>query len=186
VTFANQRPDGAFPRVEAQGPRAFAGVFMVSLADAGVMPSDMSLCCPAQGTRPAASLPPSLESVEQCYRQDRTRFERTVADLVGCYAYSLGYRDGDGLRGLKPACGMDSQPIMADCPPFGGKGPESEGNSHAHRGKGQNVLFVNGSVRYMTSRQVRAGDDIYLNNDRLILAGVHEGDSVLAASDAAP
>jgi hypothetical protein len=186
MSFANQREDGAFPRVEPQGPRAFAGVFMVTLADARVMPADVSLCCPAQGTRPATTLSHNLDSLARCYNEDRARFEEAVTDLVGCYAYSLGFREGHGLRGLKPASGMDHLPIMSDCPPFSGKGPESGGNSHAHRGQGQNVLFIDGSVRYMTSRQLKAGDDIYLNNDRRILAGVHEGDSVLAASDAAP
>jgi prepilin-type processing-associated H-X9-DG protein len=146
----------------------------------------VSLACPAQGKRPPATLSLKLDSMEQCYHQDRAGFERAVADLVGCYAYSLGFRDGEGLRGLKPACGMDRLPIMSDCPPFSGKGPGNGGNSQAHGGRGQNVLFVDGSVRYATSRQVRPGDDIYLNNDRLILAGLHEGDSVLAASDAAP
>jgi prepilin-type processing-associated H-X9-DG protein len=81
---------------------------------------------------------------------------------------------------------MDRVPIMADCPPFDGRGRGGAGNSRAHGGTGQNVLFIDGSVRFVTSRQVTPGDDMYLNFDDRILAGVREGDTVLAASDASP
>lgn len=186
VAFANQREDGAFPQVDPQGPRAFAGIFLMSLSDSGLMPEDVSITCPAQGRRAPTIEANQLRTMEQCYQQDREQFEKTVSGLSGCYAYSLGYRGGNGLQGLKPTSGMDFKPIMADCPPFSGKGPGNTGNSAAHQGRGQNVLFVGGDVRYMTSRLVTARDDIFLNKDRLIHAGVDEGDSVLAASDAAP
>jgi hypothetical protein len=45
---------------------------------------------------------------------------------------------------------------------------------------------MGGAVVYKTTRQITEGDDMYLNEHSLILAGVHEGDTVLAASDAAP
>ncbi len=185
VQYSERRPDGAFPTVDAQGPRAFAGVFIPKLIDAGILTEDVSLTCPTGGRRVPAAEPDQIQALEQWYAEDRPRYNRAVADLAGSYAYSLGFRDAAGLHGLKRGAGMDLMPIIADCPPFVGRSSGGDGNSREHAGSGQNILEVGGTVRFLSSRFV-AGDDIYLNEDRCILAGVHESDYVLAASDAAP
>jgi hypothetical protein len=186
MQFAEQRDSNALPRVEADGPRAFAGVFLPMLSDAGVLPADASTLCPADGKRLPSQEPGRMSQLEEWYRNDRAKYDQAVAELNGCYAYSLGYREGDGLRGLKRGPGMDEVAIMADCPPFGGRSRGGDGNSRSHGGTGQNVLLMSGAVVYKTTRQITEGDDMYLNEHSLILAGVHEGDTVLAASDAAP
>src|SRR5207244_4056520 len=72
------------------------------------------------------------------------------------YAYTLGYRDlGGQLHGLRLSPDdkdIDYLPIMADLPA-----------AASHR-TGQNVLFMNGQVRFCTSSRVGVnGDEIYLN-----------------------
>ena len=106
--------------------------------------------------------------------------------MAGCYAYSLGYRGAAGLHGLRRGAG-DLMPILADCPPFHEGAAGGAGNSLSHGGGGQNVLTIGGSVRYCTSRGVGLdGDDIYLNRNQRILAGLSAADTVLAVSDAVP
>ena len=59
----------------------------------------------------------------------------------------------------------------------------NEGNSLNHGGRGQNVLFGDGSVKWYRTRQVSLADpDLYLNNEHKAQPGLHEGDSVLVPS----
>ncbi len=168
---------GAFPRVDEKGPHNYAGVFVPVLHESGALREGVSITCPSQGRRP----PP----LDQWAAGGPDRYREAVRDLAGSYAYSLGYRHGDGVVGLRrgdPA----GQPILADGPPSRDPADAGLGNSSNHRGRGQNVLFVDGSVRYVTTRAVGADDDIYLNQHRRVGAGVHPRDAVLGASDAHP
>jgi len=95
------------------------------------------------------------------------------------YAYTLGYRDREGgLHGLRRGAAdteADAMPLLADQPRIVVHNP------------GFNVLFVNGSVRFVTNRQVGVNsDDIFTNDDGVVKAGLHSRDSVLGPSDASP
>ncbi len=104
-----------------------------------------------------------------------------MRELGGDYAYTLGYRRGDDVVGLNRDCG-DLLPILADRPRDGGAG-----NSPNHGGDGQNVLSIGGSVRWCAGPNVGVDrDDIYRNVQLQVLAGRHEFDTVLGASDASP
>jgi hypothetical protein len=170
------RNQGAFPCVEPQGPRAFAGVFAPLLHDAGLLAEIRP--CPA---RECATAPPiSMDELEEVHRTDPERF-RTLAGMVaGNYAYCLGYREGMTHRGLRRDSG-DRLPIMADCPGADGT------NSLNHGGSGQNVLYVGGAVRWCVHTSVGEGrDDIYLNRDFRVGAGLNRSDTVLGASGDRP
>jgi hypothetical protein len=96
------------------------------------------------------------------------------------YAYTLGYRDDQcQLRGLRRDARLpdnDQLPLLADDPP---PGP-------GHR-TGQNVLLINGQVRFCTHANVGvAGDDIYYNLAGQVGPGLHGYDTVLGASTARP
>ena len=57
------------------------------------------------------------------------------------------------------------------------------GNSPNHGGRGQNVLFGDGSVRWFRTRNAGPHDpDLFLNNDQQPRPGVHVSDSVLMPS----
>jgi len=99
--------------------------------------------------------------------------------LPATYAYTLGYREPDGqLAGLARNRIADNQqflPILADRP------LARVGNavSPEHR-YGQNVLFVDGHVRFCTNTKAGVGgDEIYVNKFGLVAAGVHRHDTVL-------
>jgi hypothetical protein len=182
TAYSEQRPDRLFPQVPEAGPHAFAAVYVPALTDAGVLSPRVSIRCPANGPRGPSLEPGQLRRLEI----DPEHQRRLAIDLSDVYAYSLGYRQGGHLYGLRVEPGNDSLPILADRPPLG---PNEQGarNSPDHSGRGQNVLYIGGHVRFVSQRGVGVeGDDIYLNQDRRVSAGVHRRDTVLGSSSAAP
>lgn len=176
--------DHEFPKVEAEPPRNVAGIFVPMLRDSGVMPADVTLCCPGGGNRPAPC--PTLAELEDLRRRRPEDFQAAVRRLAGCYAYSLGYGPApDDHHGLRDDDG-DGLPILADRPDFAG-GRVGPGNSPNHGGRGQNVLYIDGHVRFCTARTVGVNrDDIYVNQHGDVAAGRDLLDSVLGASSATP
>ena len=81
---------------------------------------------------------------------------------------------------------MDLLPILADAP-ANNERCQPRGNSGNHGGRGQNVLYVSGAVRYCTTRTVGMDrDDIYLNLDQRVNAGLNSRDTVLGAGATQP
>jgi hypothetical protein len=165
------------PRVEARGPRAVAGVFLPILSDAGLAP-DVSVACPAREQR--RPLRCSVEDLERLYRERPADYAAIARELAGHYAYCIGYSQGTSHLGLRRDSG-DLLPILADCPSPGGS------TSPNHGGAGQNVLYVGGQVRWAPLPTVgQDGDNIFLNRDQRVRAGVCRTDSVLAPSNVQP
>jgi len=172
--------DGDFPRVEPRPPHNVAGIFVPMLQDAGVLQADASVTCPARGA--ARSCATSLSELDALWKESPGKFQNAADQLSGCYAYTLGYCDADGHHhGLR--MDMDGRlPILADAPPRG-----QVGNSPNHAGTGQNVLCIDGTVRFHPTRTVGIDDDdIYVNRDNKPEAGKDLHDTVLGASGATP
>jgi hypothetical protein len=171
--------NGDFPRVEEQGPRSVAGIFVPILSDSGVLSPEASLICPARGRGSLKRR--SVRELEELYLKDPEEYLREARQLAGSYAYTLGYRDGDGHHGLRCDSG-DTLPIMADR-------LESlrDSNSPNHGGDGQNVLYLGGQVIWCTRRTVGINaDDIFSNWDNQVLAGKSREDTVLGPSESHP
>lgn len=167
---------GALPRVEAEGPRAFAGVFVPLLRDSGRLHM-ASLDCPAQPKR--AGTPCTLGELEELYRSDPAAYRRATDRVAGHYAYSLGYRENGRLVGLHRDFG-DGLPVVAD------RASAAE-NSDNHAGSGQNVLYVGGQVRWCVQPTVGMHlDHIYVNHLNRVNAGICLTDSVLGNSGSRP
>jgi type II secretory pathway pseudopilin PulG len=170
--------DRAFPMIEQQGARSVAGAFVPILRDAGTVGNTMLVSCPARPTQTELT-GSSLVDLQAAYDQGEEEFSRLARDLAGGYAYTLGYRNGATLVGLT-ADDPDTLPILADV-------PAGIGNSLNHGGAGQNVLYIGGDVRWCNLRTVGEDlDDIYVNKQNLLLAGVNHSDTVLGPGDARP
>jgi prepilin-type processing-associated H-X9-DG protein len=174
---------GNFPDVAnaARPPRNVAGLVVPILTSAGALPADASVRCPAFG----APVAPSV-TFEQVLGMSDEEFDRASARLGYCYAYSLGYRDAAGqYHGPRadPDRPVTQTPLMSDRPPV----DLSLGNSPNHGGRGQNVLFMDGHVRFCTSRAVGVGgDDIFVNRANEVAAGLDADDAVLGKNTARP
>ncbi len=180
----SERHGGNFPNVAAAPePKNVAGIFIPILNEEKLLPATVTVSCPPEARQPVSRL--SLRDVE---RMDQDEFNRCVANLAGDYAYTLGYDDGTGLRGLRfdPEQPNSISPILADRPPAA-VGAGDPGNSPNHNGYGQNVLYIDGHCAFATRRTAGVnGDDIYLNHDNKVGAGKGIWDSVLAGSAAHP
>jgi prepilin-type processing-associated H-X9-DG protein len=173
---------GHFPSVAERPPHVAAGMVLPLLREAGVLPAESNLRCP---NAPSIG-EPELVGPEQFRSMTPEQFEAHAAHLSPYYAYSLGFRDDAG-RLLPPGesaeVPLSLTALMSDAPPAYGVA----GNSRNHDGKGQNVLFGDGHVRFATIRTVGyRGDDIFLNRDRKVAAGVSPQDAVLGWSGAQP
>jgi hypothetical protein len=115
-----------------------------------------------------------------------------IRDTASCplnhdtpYTYTLGFRATPqspvaGLRVGESRNTTDWTPVAADLP------TATNGPICVHAG-GQNVLFVNGSVRFATTRQAGLqGDDIYCNDAGIIRAGLSTTDASLGRSHDQP
>lgn len=102
--------------------------------------------------------------------------------VLAGYAYSLGYREGDELRGLSRDTQNEFLPILADAPRR--RGIDAVPVNHRH---GQNVLFVGGNVRFCTTATVGVqGDNIFCNSKDEVGAGLTKWDSVLGRAEETP
>jgi hypothetical protein len=174
-----QQHRGALPTVQdVPGPQGVAAAYVPLLFQAGVVgEGPLNVGCPARGRKTAE--PCTLPPLEQLFQEDPQGFRQRVRDLAGDYAYTLGYRDNGTLCGPRLDAGTEV-PLLADGPSASG-----EGNSPNHGGRGQNVLFIGGHVRWLASPVVGPQlDDIYLNRARQIRAGLDACDFVLGCGDA--
>jgi prepilin-type processing-associated H-X9-DG protein len=185
----SQAHRGAFPHVadannKVPPDRQVAGLFVPMLVGAGFLkPDEMNVRCPANGE--PVGCPYRLEELADPKKVSDDKFSRLATQLSGCYAYTLGYREGRDLRG----CCQRAYPvpIMSDRPLYREEAlrHQPEANSPNHGGRGQNVLFTDGHVAFLTSRLI-GPDDIFLNKHRHVAAGVDPDDTVLGVSEARP
>jgi prepilin-type processing-associated H-X9-DG protein len=167
------------PPHQADAP---AGSFAVILHDAGVLDDASILDCPCNGKCPPAgdAALVSFDQIEHIRRHDPARYQNM---LRWDYAYNVGYRHASGHPGPREVMHSYRVPIIADQPNHDNYLSIRDGNSPNHGGRGQNVLFGDGSVQWFRTRRVGPHDpDMFLNNDRQTRPGVHVSDSVLVPS----
>jgi hypothetical protein len=157
-----------------------AGSFASMLHDAGVLDDAKLLDCPCNGPCPHTSHElVGFDQLEQIRRTDPARFQRMVSFD---YAYNIGYRHTSQHAGPLDFQHSSQIPVLADQPSHDGLHIK-DGNSPNHGGRGQNVLFGDGTVRWFRTRHVSPRDlDLYLNDRGQPRPGLHQEDSVLVPS----
>lgn len=158
-----------------------AGMFAVMMHDAGVLNNLAVLDCPSNGACPHATR--ELASFDQVDRVRKTDPETYRRMLCWDYAYNVGYRHASTGPGPLEVVHASQIPVLADQPDHEDFLTIREGNSPNHGGRGQNVLFGDGSVRWFYTRLVGPYDpDLFLNNEHQPRPGVDLSDSVLMPS----
>ena len=155
-----------------------AGSFATILHDAGLLDNASLLDCPCNGKHLNGNNAElvSFDQSEHIRRNDPVRYRDM---LRWDYAYNVGYLHG-GHPGPLEVVHSSRLPVIADQPSHDGLGTIRDGNSPNHGGRGQNVLFGDGSVQWFRSRNGGPRDpDIFLNNDHQPRPGIHVQDAVL-------
>ena len=168
-----------FPLVPLEGKQSAAGVVPVRLRALGFLDGSHLVVCPASVLADEGDFRmPSLEELEAA---DAPTLVRLQARMGGSYAYGLGYVSGGQYH---PARNMHRVrfAIVADAPttaaPF---------HSTNHKGCGQNVLFEDGHVQYLTTCKAHGcTDHIYTNDRGQVGPGLSLNDAVLGSSHIQP
>jgi hypothetical protein len=178
LTRYSENNNGYFPRVPTEGRLAVAGIYAPTLVRNGLLHEARKVICPASAMAglPDFKLPP----LEQLDRMSGQQLAETLPTLGGSYGYSLGHVEEGRYRDIRNER-RPSFAIMADAPTF-----SLAGRSVNHLGYGENVLFEDGHVRFVTSSRPLGNDDIFSNDDGDIAAGLHSNDSVVVPSATTP
>lgn len=173
--------DDYFPSIPTEGNLAAAGIFAPTLARGGYVTESRRFVCP--GSPLAATKDFSVPSFHQLRTASRKKLDELWQRMGGSYGYHLGHvRDGvyHGTKNLR----RTSFALAADTP---GSDPSDGRQSRNHGGRGQNVLFECGRVRFVTSPQPNPqADHIFINYWGLVAPGLDLDDAVIGSSAARP
>jgi len=178
--YSDHQGGGAFPCVPQHGNDALAGAYAVTLRDCGLLDDARLIVCPAvSAIRQERVYVPTTEELR---RARDWRLIQLYRGMMGDYGYALGVVVNDRYVAIRNR-GRISFALMADAP-----SPTLDGRPSANHGRlGQNVLFEDGTVRFV--RVVDAwpwADHPFLNDEYRVAPGRHQDDAVIAPAHATP
>lgn len=181
LTSFSEYRGGLFPQVPTDGNRAVAGVYARMLVDNACLTEPRVLICPASNlaTRRDEWFIPTLAELDAA---EGRRLMRLQHLLGGSYGYTLGYL-ADGRYRTQRNERRPHFALMADAPSYHLAGHQSSN----HGGRGQNVLFEDGRVDFVTCcYEGSDGDFLFLNRNGFAEAGTDKQDAVIVASEMPP
>jgi hypothetical protein len=181
LTGFSENRGGLFPQVPTTGKRAVAGVYAPTLVDNEFLTEPRVLICPASNLAILRDewFVPTLAELDAAEGRRLVRLQRLMG---GSYGYTLGYLADGRYRNhrneRRPHFGL-----MADAPSFHLAGHQSSN----HGGRGQNVLYEDGRVEFVTCcYEGPDGDFLFLNRHGFAEAGTDKHDAVIVASEIPP
>ncbi len=172
---------GFFPNVPIGDPQlGAAGVVVVRLADLGILREPNLVLCPAseKANQATGFHIPTFKELRAAQGAELAQLQRNMG---GSYGFNLGYVSNGKYYSPKNLHRARFA-LVADAPCI-----EAPYHSYNHGGCGQNVLFEDGHVGYLTTcRAHGCRDNIYTNDSGTVGPGLHMHDSVLAPSHSQP
>lgn len=170
---------GNLPMIPVSGKDSLAGVHAAVLREEGYVNTPHVFLCPGDASSQAAHFPKRADLLAA----DGEQLQTYRRKLGGSYGYSLGYFHEGNYKAVRNRH-RGNFALVADKPNL----TLTSGQSSNHGDKGQNVLFEDGSTKFLCNCQACpiTKDDIYHNDDGKIAPGKHAGDSVIAASEVPP
>ena len=175
----SQSNQGYFPRVPTQGNLAAAGIYAPPCYRAAFSPRRDGWCAPIRPWPSGNFRLPSLAELQaadarQAATSPASRW--AAATAIASATWTMAFFTP--LRNL----GRSTFALMADA----ARRTRPDRQSADHGGQGQNVLFEDGHVQFLTSSQPSGwSDDIFANDRNQVAAGVHRNDSVIVSSGVA-
>lgn len=200
MQYANRDFQGRLPHVAASGPEAFAGVYAMRLADAGLLPESSKRWCPSAESPLPRSLPRSLPlsqhnepelvsfvselpAISELSSLSIDELKHVQRFAGGHYAYTLGVVGAQGYSSPRFEA-RASFAVMADAPIGGAFGASGQRTlKYSHGGEGINVLYEDGAVRFIRAEAFDSMPDHPLvNHEGQREAGVNIDDASLSPS----
>jgi hypothetical protein len=176
----SQLHGGFFPNVPLDGETAAAGIVAVRLHDLGFLDGSYLVICPdsALADEGRDFRMPSEAEVRVARGPQLLKLRERMGGSLG---FNLGFI-ANGKYYSPRNLGRVRYALVADAP-----SAEPPYHSHNHGGCGQNVLFEDQHVEYLTTcRAHGCRDDIYTNDEGAVRPGLHLHDAVIGASHARP
>jgi len=174
--YSELQPDHTFPGPDLEGNRATAGVVAPILVSNSLAESSVFICPSSALSRERNGFRvPLLEELDKAAGSELLAWHRSMG---GDYGYNLGYLvDG---RLLRPSNARRVQYVLVADSPSNSQPRRVSAN---HRGRGQNILYEDGHVEFITRLpSPKVPDDPYHNRQGWVAAGVDRDDAVLGAS----
>ncbi len=181
VGYSDRQPDRTFPFVPLEGHQAFAGVYASKLLDKQlVSPDDVMLICPSSelARRNKPWQVPTLAEIERASRMHLVELQENAG---GSYAYNIGYVEDLKYRGVVNQ-GRTHFALLGDAPSYHLPGRRSAN----HGGRGQNILYEDGHILFVSDPQLLREDDPLRNRAGYLEAGQDCDDAVVAPSAVRP
>lgn len=169
---------GYFPRIPTRGKASAAGIYAPTLLSDNLLADGKWVVCPGSELAGQGRFRvPLLDEFQSASQEQIDEFRQRMG---GSYGYCLGYMR-DGVYHATKDLNRSRFALMADAP------SDLAGyQSLNHSGRGQNVLFEDLRVQFLTSSRPYDADDFYANDYGLVAAGAHMNDSVIGSSSSAP
>jgi hypothetical protein len=152
-----------------------AGIYASVLNDNRLLRDTSALDCPCNGPDAITSVPPQVAFCSDGSGQGTARSFLKNLD----YSYNIGY-SVERKPCKIPREVHGEYPILADRPNTDDAGTVLPGNSKNHGGRGQNVFFSGGHVRWLNSRKLGDQDqDIFVNRRSELQPGMDDHDAVI-------
>ena len=167
---------GYFPTPQLDSQDAAAGMYVPCLIEHGLLEGAHLVVCPASplADRVVQFRIPTRQEIHEASASERPRLHALAG---GSYGYTLGYVSKGRYRATKNL-GRPTFAIVADAP-----NPSPPYHSHNHGGCGQNVLFEDMHVQYLTTCKAHGcTDDIFTNDAGQVAPGLHAEDAVISPS----
>lgn len=176
------RHDGSYILVPLSGNRAFSGIYAPKLLEQQLISADTtSLICPGVGRSEQweSWSVPTLERIDKATGAELDRLQRQAG---GSYAYIVGYVDEQGCYRPIRNQSRPNFPLLGDAPSFHLEGRQSAN----HGGRGQNIFFEDGRVRFVTKLEHLVADDPIRNRCGNPEYGLDADDAVMLPSSMPP
>jgi hypothetical protein len=168
-----------FPVVPVDERCAAMGLYAPCLMDHKLVDSPRVFVCPASplASQVVTFRVPSRVELRQATGEELAR----LLNQLGSYGYTMGYIANGQYRQTQNM-GRPTFALMADAP-----STEPPYHSLSHDGRGQNVLFDDFHVKYLTTCKAHGcADDIFTNDAGQVAPGLHAHDAVIAPNATVP
>jgi hypothetical protein len=168
--------DGYFPKVPADGCLAVAGIYAPRLWEQKLVSGPNVFICPASVLADSADAF-RLPTCEEMRRAQGEQLARLHQMAGGSYGYNIGYIANKRYHPTKNRR-RATFALMADAP-----ATTAPYHSLNHGRAGQNVLFEDMHVQFLTACKAHGcGDNFFVNDEGKPAPGLHRDDAVLGGS----
>ncbi len=178
VSYSQADERGMFPVIPTKGKLSVAGVYAPMLVENGHITDADKFYCPAKSQTVVLRIPHSKDVLSA----EGNQLVSLHRSMGGDYAYILGFLKNGKLHGIRNR-NRTHYPVLSDEPQ-----EELTNSVISSHGRGQNVLFEDGHVAFLSTRNRPgvADDDMFRNYQGFQRAGIHSDDTVLAPSAVTP